>query len=247
MQRRPQAGRRGDRHPLGVGGGPAAQGLAVDTLSGADIAKQAQAAMAQLASVKIEGSVSSGGGMTTLQLAADKKGNCAGSVRVPATGQVDLLRTSTQVWLKPDAAFWKSIATQTGGAKAGAMAAELFKGRYLTGGQDDATVKQTASMCDLVDAIAKDDDSPNTYTKGAMGITNGIKTFTLVATDAEGVKSTMYIATEGKPYLVKVERTDSPGSNHMNLSDFDKPVTVQAPPADTVIDYSAFQDKLKTA
>ncbi|WP_405015673.1 hypothetical protein OHV05_00160 [Kitasatospora sp. NBC_00070] len=227
---------------------PAVQGLAVDTLSGAEIAKQAQAATAALTSVKIDGSVTNDGSSTTLQLAADRKGNCAGTVSVPATGRVDILRTSAQVWLKPDAVFWKQLATQKGGPRAGAMAAELFKGRYLTGGQNDATVTQTASMCDLVDSIAKDDDgTPSTYTKGSAGTTNGVKTLSLVATDADGVRSTMYIATEGKPYLVRVERTDSPQTDHMDLSDFDKPVTVQAPPADTVIDYSAFQDKLKTA
>ena len=224
-----------------------APGLAVDTLSGEEISKQAQTAMGSLSSLKIDGTMKTEGQGITMNLAADKKGNCVGKVTISGVGGVEILHTTAQTWIKPDAAFWKTISAEEGSRDGGAMAAELFKGRYLTGGQDDAALKEMAGMCDLIDSIAKDDSPSGKIVKGAAGTTNGVKTFSLTDTDTDGQASTLYIASEGKPYLIKVEQTTGTEPGEMNFSDFDKPIVVQAPPADNVIDYSVFQQKLKSA
>lgn len=219
--------------------------LDVATLSAEDISKQAHEAMATLTSFTVDGTLTSEGEKISLKVTADRQGNCTGTVGVPAMGQVELLRTGKQTYIKPDATFWKAIAGKEGNPKAGAVVAELFKGRYLTGGQDNADFREMAQMCDMVDGIAKDDSPDNKVAKGTAGTTNGVKTFSLAASDTDGSVSTLYIATEGKPYLIKMEQTTGSEPGQMNLSGFNKPVTVQAPPADNVIDWSLFQQKVK--
>ncbi|MBX6769375.1 MAG: hypothetical protein IRY90_19855, partial [Actinomadura rubrobrunea] len=45
----------------------------------------------------------------------------------------------------------------------------------------------------------------------------------------------IYVATEGEPYLL---RMDSGADARVDLSGFDEPVTVKAPPKDQVVDLS---------
>lgn len=66
---------------------------------------------------------------------------------------------------------------------------------------------------------------------------------TSVDGDATG---TISVATSAKPYPVRIVQVggDSPGT--VDFSDYDKPLTVQAPPADQVIDVSQFQQELQS-
>ncbi|WP_431676903.1 hypothetical protein [Kitasatospora sp. KL5] len=224
------------------------QTLDTEKLSGDEIMKQAHTAMSALTALKLDGTITTDGQKITMHLAADKAGNCKGTVAVGGEGQVEILHNGTGTWIKPDAAFWKKIGSEKANPKAGAAAAELFKGRYLTGGQDDTEIKEIASMCDLIKGITQGGDDPDTkVTKGSAGTTNGVKTFSLVGTDPDGARTTAYIATEGKPYLVRMEQTTGSEPGQMDFSEFDKPITVQAPPADEVIDFTLFKEKLKTA
>ncbi|WP_051811869.1 hypothetical protein [Kitasatospora sp. MBT63] len=227
-------------------GAGAAGHLDTDKLTAAEIEKQAHDAMASLSSVKVSGNLVAEGQKMKLDLATDTKGNCQGTIAIADLGQIEIIHTGGTSFLKPDAAFWKSIAGGQGNPQAGAMAAELFKGRYLTGAKDDPELAGLADMCDLVKSMTDSDDTSDGAVKGAATTVNGVKTFTVVSTDDDGSKTTAYIATEGKPYLVKMSH-DGAEPGEMNFSDFDKPVTVQAPSADNVIDYSQFKAKLTSA
>ncbi|MEU9133727.1 hypothetical protein AB0D08_37510 [Kitasatospora sp. NPDC048540] len=72
-----------------------------------------------------------------------------------------------------------------------------------------------------------------------------VSTFTVITTDDDGSRNTGYVATDGKPYLVRITH-DGAEPGEMNFTNFDRPITVQAPPADSVIDYSQFEAKLTT-
>ncbi|MER8187286.1 hypothetical protein [Kitasatospora sp. NPDC094015] len=220
--------------------------LDTDKLTAAEIEKQAQAAMASLSSVKVSGNLMVEGQKMTLDLATDTKGNCQGTIGVAGMGLIEIIHTGGSSYLKPDAAFWKAIVGQKGDAKAGAAAAELFKGRYLTGAKDDPELAELSDMCDMIKSMTENDDTDDGAIKGAAATVGEVRTFTVISTDDDGSRTTAHVATEGKPYLVKVthEGTD-PGE--MSFSDFDKPITVQAPPADNVIDYSQFRAKIATA
>lgn len=122
------------------------------------------------------------------------------------------------------------MAAKEGNAKSGAVLAELFKGRYITNGQDDPSLKEMAEVCDLIGAISKDDGtSGDKYTKGGAADVDGTKAFSITATDSDGENSTLYVATQGKPYLVRMEQTAGAEPGQLTFSDFDKPLDLKAP------------------
>ncbi|WP_424708447.1 hypothetical protein [Kitasatospora acidiphila] len=202
-------------------------------------------AMSGLSSMHVAGTVTSDGQKVTLDLSADKDKNCTGTVTDSGTGSMDILHNSAGTWVRPDAAAWQGIAAQQGTAKSGAAIAEIFKGRWLTGGDSDPDFQQTVGMCDLISGLSDNFSKGSNPILGGHSTVNGIPTVGLLISDDSG-PSTLYIATQGQPYLLRVQNNGSdPGT--MDLDGFNKPLNVQAPPADQVIDFSKFQQQAKSA
>ncbi|MFJ8474071.1 hypothetical protein [Kitasatospora sp. NPDC094011] len=217
--------------------------LDTDKLTAQEIEKKAKDALAGATSLKISGKMASDDGEMTINMVMDSKGQCQGSMALPGMGSFEILSDGKQYFLKPDAQFWKTF----GGPK-GDVVAELFKGRYLTGFQNDPKMKDLTDFCQLSSASKQMlDDGSSTPTKGSAGTVNGVKTFSLKEKDDKGEESLLHVATEGKFYPVRLEKTTGADKGQIDFSDFDKPVTIQAPSADNVIDYTKFQDKVKSA
>ncbi|MFH9355249.1 hypothetical protein [Kitasatospora sp. NPDC017646] len=227
---------------------PTVAKLDTDKLSAQEIEQQAKDALAGATSLKISGAMADADGKMEMDLSMDKKGQCLGSMTLPGLGKVDIIGDGKTSYMKGDASFWAGVAGKDGN-KNGAQIAELLKGRYLTGFDSDPQMKAMTSFCSLSDFSKQIvDGKTDKAEKGVAGNVNGVKTFSLKVTDDSGEQSTLQIATEGKPYPVQVE-TDSAkdGKTTINFSDFDKPLTIQAPPADNVIDFSKFKAQLKSA
>ncbi|MFH8385441.1 hypothetical protein ACH4E7_31630 [Kitasatospora sp. NPDC018058] len=223
---------------------PTVAKLDTDKLTAQEIEKQAKDALANAASLKVAGTMSTEDGAMTIQLAMDRQGQCQGKMGMPGMGSYEIISDGKQYFIKPDAQFWKTF----GGPK-GEAVAELFKGRYLTGFQDDPKMKSLSELCNLSVASKEmlTDDSSGTPAKGSAGTINGIKTFSLKETDDKGEESLLHVATEGKFYPVRLEKKGGKDAGQIDFTDFDKPFTVQLPSPDNVIDYTKFQDKLKSA
>ncbi|MFJ6621099.1 hypothetical protein ACIQOW_26430 [Kitasatospora sp. NPDC091335] len=223
-----------------------AQKLDTDKLSAQDISKQAKEALASAGSLKMVGNISSDEGKMELNLTLDNKSQCTGSMSMPGMGKFDIISDGKTSYVKPDTAFWTNM-----GGPNGAKAAELFKGRYLTGFENDPSMGSLISVCNLAEfskKITEDKSSSDKVEKGSAGNVNGVKTFSLKSTDSDGETSTIHVATEGKPYPVRIEHTGAKdGNGQIDFTDFDKPLTIQVPPADSTIDFTKFQDQLKTA
>ncbi|MEV7020848.1 hypothetical protein [Kitasatospora sp. NPDC093558] len=245
----------GDDKAGGTGGGTggdAAKGgaaatttvpkLDTDKLSAKEIFKQAKDALAAASSVHIVGKVSSAKGEMAIDLALDNKGQCSGSMSLPGKGKVELVGTGKQMYMKPDKTFWLAV-----GGSNGAQVYELVKGRYVTGVEDDPKMKDLMEFCHLSKAAATmlKEDSGNPV-KGEAGTVNGVKTFSLKEKDDDG-EALIHIATEGKFYPVRVENAAGQTTGKIDFTDYDKPLTVQAPPDDQTIDLSVFKNQLKSA
>ncbi|MFD7546141.1 hypothetical protein [Streptomyces sp. NPDC059816] len=74
--------------------------------------------------------------------------------------------------------------------------------------------------------------------KGEPGEVNGVPTITLVVTDKadKGGAYTFHVATEGKPYLLKVAYEGDDYRSTTTFSDFDEPLDVRPPNPSEVID-----------
>ncbi|MFI8460889.1 hypothetical protein [Kitasatospora sp. NPDC085464] len=237
---------KGDSKGGGDSKAAASQKLDTDKLSAQDIEKQAKDALAGATALKISGNMVDEDGKMEMNLSLDNKSQCTGTMSMPGMGKFEIISDGKTSYVKPDADFWTNL-----GGPNGAQAAELFKGRYLTGFDTDPEMKSLSSVCNLADfskKITEDDGTDNKVEKGSAGNVNGVKTFSLKSTDTKGGVSTISVATEGKPYPVRIEHTGgTDGSGQIDFSDFDKPLTIQAPSADNVIDFAKFKSQFKTA
>ncbi|MGW3040538.1 hypothetical protein ACWC9T_10910 [Kitasatospora sp. NPDC001159] len=223
---------------------PTVAKLDTDNLTAQEIEKKAQDALAAATSVKVAGTMATEDGAITIQLGMDSKGQCQGKMGMPGMGSYEIISDGKQYFIKPDAQFWKTF----GGPK-GDVVAELFKGRYLTGFEGDPKMKSLIDLCNLSVASKQmlKDDGSGAPTKGSAGTVNGVKTFSLKEKDDKGEETLLHIATEGTFYPVRMEKTTGADKGQIDFTDFDKPFTVQLPSPDNVIDYTKFQDKLKSA
>ncbi|MFF2039396.1 hypothetical protein ACFVVX_03125 [Kitasatospora sp. NPDC058170] len=219
--------------------------LDTDKLSAQEIEKQAKDALAGASSVKIAGSIADEDGKTSIDLSLDTKGQCTGSMGMPGMGSFEIISDGKASYLKPDKEFWKSF----GGPK-GEQVAELFKGRYLTGFEGDPQMKSLTTVCNLAELskkITEDDGTKSKAEKGSAGTVNGAKTFSLKVTNSDGEQSTIHVATEGKFYPVRIEKTTGKDGGQIDFTEYDKPVTIKVPAADSVIDFAKFKQQLQTA
>ena len=221
---------------------PTAAQLDTDKLSAQEIEKKAKDALASATSLRISGKMTSDDGVMTIDMVMDSKGQCRGTMALPGMGSFEMISDGTAYFMKPDAQFWKTF----GGSNPAVLA--KLENRYLTGFQNDPKMKDMTDFCKLADASNQMlDDGSSTPSKGSAGTVNGVKTFSLKEKDDQGEESTLHIATEGKFYPVRLEKTTGKDQGQINFTGFDKPVTVQAPPASSVIDYTKFQDTVKSA
>ncbi|MER5349478.1 hypothetical protein ABT093_03980 [Kitasatospora sp. NPDC002551] len=213
-------------------------------LSAEEIQKQAKDALAGATSVKVVGTIG-GAEKMTLDLAVDTQGQCKGTITMPGTGKFELLGDGKQVYLKPDAEFLTNVA---GGGADGAKAAELLKGRYIAGVQDDPEMKELTTACNLKELTRSfvEDGKSTDLTKGSAGTVNGAKTFSVKSKNSSGDEIVLHVATEGTPYPLRLEKTGKDGGQ-ADFTEINKPLTIQAPPADQIIDYSMFKDQATTA
>ncbi|WP_159401256.1 hypothetical protein [Streptomyces sp. NRRL B-24484] len=218
--------------------------VVLDLLSADEIAAKTHSAMAALSSVRVDGSISLDGQRITMHLSSDKRGNCTGTVSGSATGALEIRRTGGKGWIRADEATWRKQLEKGGASpQQAARAASLFKDRFLTG-FDDQQMPESAAMCNVIKGMFED-TGEDQVSKGIAGRTNGVKTISLTSV-SDGKKLVLHVATEGTPYLIRMETTEGdPGG--MDFGAFDKPFTVEVPPADQVVDFSVFKEQLKPA
>ncbi|MYW67027.1 hypothetical protein GTY65_23575 [Streptomyces sp. SID8379] len=179
-------------------------------------------------------------------LRLDEDGNCAGSLRMGVGGanggSVDLVKRGDEVWMKPDATFWK---TQVGGG-AGELASQLFGDRYVHGTTDDPMLAGLADTCDL-DAFRGQLDSGSaraaqeSLTKGDATQVDGTGVVPLTGSE-DGSTITMYVTSDAPHRLVRATEKGDDENITMTLTDYDTPVPDKTPSADESVDISKLHD-----
>ncbi|MGX1855142.1 hypothetical protein OIU91_17560 [Streptomyces sp. NBC_01456] len=188
---------------------------------------------------------------TTLDLTLDRAGNCTGAVAKGSLGRVELVKRGNQVWMKPDAAFWKS---QLPGDK-GDRAAAKYKDTYLHGTTHNTFLRGLSAACDLrafqKSAAGPDKEqtppgapSPSvtpTLTKGRPTTQDGTRVLPVVK-KADGAVQTLYVAIDGKHYPRKLTAEADHQSATILLSDYGTPVSDTTPAPGRTADISALED-----
>lgn len=226
---------------LTVTGGAVAQADDdIASLSAEQIADRSRDALLQVSSLHLSarGSLGGSGERTSVDLTLDRAGNCAGGVDMGEDGSVEIVKRADDVWLKPDKAFW-----ETHVPIGGATFDSILDGRYMKAKADDARLLTVTEVCDLDtfrELITDNRDAAQrgTLTKGRETEVNGAPVIPVTRAQGEE-RLTVYVATEGEPYPVRITVQGAEEEGTVNFSGFDRPVPAETPAASETVDVTA--------
>lgn len=197
-------------------------------LTGPQIATKAIKATKSATSLTMDLEGKSGGEDMTFHMALDTKGDCAGHIKT-ADGTIQLIKAGATAYLTFDDAYWASQGQD------GQTAKSVIGGRWMKTKATGADAKDLTSSCDLSEVLTGFEGGDTEAKKGALTTVGGVPAITL--TERDGAEHyTIYVATEGKPYLLKLVTKGGKEPGTLLLSGFNKPVNAKAPAAKDTVD-----------
>ncbi|MFB6842595.1 hypothetical protein [Streptomyces sp. NPDC056361] len=189
---------------------------------------------------RMHGTGKTDGEEMTVEFSVDDKANCQGTMKAAKGGSAEIVGTGGTSYMKGDDAFWKSSGGEEGASaeESDSMSA-MLKGRWLKMPNESGAGEGGAgAFCDLKQIVKDmDEETPRKgMTREADADVDG-KPAAVLSKKDKAETTTFYVAKDAaKPYVLRVVTTggDEPGT--VDLSDFDKPVTVTVPPADQTVD-----------
>ncbi|MFG2491372.1 hypothetical protein ACGFSD_09970 [Streptomyces caniferus] len=189
---------------------------------------------------------------TKLDLTLDRAGNCTGAISKGEYGRVELVKRGDEVWMKPDAAFWKGLLP----GKKGDDAAAKYRDTFLHGTTKNSFLRGVSAACDLK-AFQKAATGPErrpsgtpspshsaSLTKGRPTTQEGTRVLPVVK-KTRGAVETLYVAIDGKHYPRKLTAAVDHQTGTILLSNYDTPVSTKTPAPDETADIAALDDLLK--
>ncbi|MFF2409699.1 hypothetical protein [Streptomyces sp. NPDC058092] len=223
-----------------IGGGVARADNGIDKLSAQQIADRSRDALLSARSLHLSarGTLGRGSPSTTLDLTLDRDGNCTGSVDLGRSqGSVRIVKRGNDIWVKPDADFWKNQVPN-----GGAAFAAILNGRYMKGSATDPRLRDVTDGCDLdtFQKLVRDhaDNDRGTLNKGRKTTLDGAPVVPVTRL-RDGRTQTLYVAATGKPYPLRITVRGGGANAVVGLSAFDKPVPTATPPPDQTYDINA--------
>ena len=195
----------------------------------AEIRDAVVADMEKLSSVRMAGTAQVEGQPITLDVHMDTEGNCVGSI-VLKGGRAQLINTPAESYLRGDRPFWRN--TSQTPAQGEAFVRKIgSKWVRMGAGAGDFT-----SFCDLDQIVSGIGEGSTGVEKGNFGRVDGRGAVSLTKPGSVGGTDTVWVAADGRHYILKLETVggDEPGS--FTLSGHDQPVDLQIPDRSEVVD-----------
>ncbi len=196
------------------------------------VAAKAVTATRNAASLRMAGKMSAQGQPLTVDFHVDTQKNCKGRMTMES-GSADIIHTGRTTYVKGDEKFWAGAAQDSAG---GQKQARALSGRWVKVPVGDS---RTTGLCDKQGFLAdldSDKSERKGMTKGDVTTVDGRKAIPLRKKKGSGETITMYVATEGKPYILKLDQSGGRTPGTVVFSDYEKPVKATPPPAGKVID-----------
>ncbi|MDX3457465.1 hypothetical protein PV396_36845 [Streptomyces sp. ME02-8801-2C] len=202
-------------------------------LTADDIAERALTATSGASSLRMTGTVpdDESGGTIRIDMALDKRGDCAGSMSLNGQGNADLVKSGSTLYMRYDEKFLRAQSEGSSKEETDGVVA-LLAGKWTKMSATGSDAKDMAGFCDLDEVLAEFKDAgsgaSSNVTRGATTTVGGVPA--VVVTEKDGKDTTtMYVAGEGKPYLLKVDSKSRKDPGTVTFSDYDKPVSAQKP------------------
>jgi hypothetical protein len=198
-------------------------------LSGGEIADRAVKATTGATSLRMKGDVpdEEDGGSVRIDMALDKKGECAGTMNMKGQGKADLIKTGDTVYMKYDEAFLRAQSDGDSKDETDAVV-DMLAGKWTKMAATGSDAKDIAGFCDLDSVLADAEDMNSDATRGKTTTVDGTPAIILHEKDGKD-RYTLYVATEGKPYLLRVDSTSAKDPGTITFSEYDKPVSATKP------------------
>jgi hypothetical protein len=197
-------------------------------LTGGEIADKAVKATSDADSLRMKGEIQddSAGGTINLDMALNKKGDCAGTIGMK-DGKADLIKTGDTIYMKYDEAFLRA---QGGGSSKEEtdMIVDMLAGKWTKTSATAEDSKEMASFCDLDTVLADFEDTNSDAERGKTTTVDGTPAILLHEKDGKD-RYTLSVATKGKPYLLRVVSKSAKEPGDMSFTDYNKPVPADAP------------------
>ncbi|WP_432174234.1 hypothetical protein [Streptomyces sp. Tue6028] len=198
-------------------------------LTGGDIADRAVKATTGATSLRMKGDIpdDEDGGTIRIDMALDKKGRCAGTMSMNGQGKADLIKTGDTIYMKYDEKFLRAQGKGQSKSETDGVV-ELLADKWTKMAATGSDAKDIAGFCDLDSVLAGAEDVNSDATRGKTTTVDGTPAIILHEKDGKD-RYTLYIATEGKPYLLRVDSTSAKDPGTLTFSEYDKPVPAQKP------------------
>lgn len=165
----------------------------------------------------------------------DVRGQCAGTLTTDTTNTVELIRPDHKtVYLRFDEA---SLREQVKGEDAETQKAIIkqLQGHWVKGSASDPDTKDIVGLCDPKQLLGGFEQGASGIVKGAETTVGGRKALALTEPGDGGESSTVYVATEGTPYVLKIVTKGGEEPGTITFSHYGKPVEAKAPAAKDVV------------
>ncbi|MFF0017172.1 hypothetical protein [Streptomyces sp. NPDC005374] len=216
-------------------GKPAGKKEAFAGLTGGEIADRATKATTGASSLRMKGDIpdDESGGIISVDVTLNKKGECAGTIGMGGKGKAELIKTGETVYMKFDEALLREQSKGESKSDTDAVVA-MLAGKWTRTKATGADAKEFEDFCDLGTVLDGAEDTNSDAGRGKATTVDGAPAITLHVKDGKD-RYTLFVATEGKPYLLRIDSTAGADQGSIFFSDFDKPVPT-AKPAGAILD-----------
>ncbi|MFF6985096.1 hypothetical protein [Streptomyces sp. NPDC010273] len=207
-------------------------------LTGGQIADRSLTATTGASSLRMKGDVpdDESGGTIMIDMALNKKGECAGTMGMGGKGKADLIKTGDTVYMKYDEAFLRAQSDGESKADTDAVVA-MMAGKWTKMSAKGKDAKDIASFCDLNSVLGSAKDANSDATRGRTTTVDG--TPAIILHEKDGKDSyTLYVATQGKPYVLRIDSHSAKDPGTLTFGEYEKPVPAKKP-AGKILDLDA--------
>jgi hypothetical protein len=197
-----------------------------------EVADEAVKATRQADSMRLRGNVrQEGGQLLALDIAVDSEKNCEGTLTQQGA-RAEVRHTEATLYLKGDEEYWRNSLKREDGADK--MVSKVADKWVKVPAGDD----QLSGLCDKQGLLAAlDEDKSERKGMSKEGSTSVDGTPAVKLEKKSGGKTwTLYVASEGKPYILKATTTGGSKPESTTFSDYNKPVKPEQPSAGDTVD-----------
>jgi hypothetical protein len=195
-------------------------------LSAPDLVAQAKAAAAGARSVRVQGRLSSGGQLVSIDMHFAGVAGAAGVISM-AGRTIELRRCKQDLYLKGSDAFYQSIGVR-------ALPRQL-KGKYLKVPATDPEVAGLAYFTDVKKVVTALLTTSGKVRQGRRVRINGAQALGIV--DAGQGGRTLYVALDGEPFPLRLSAGSATrASGSIDFLEYNRPFKVAVPAAAGVVD-----------